>query len=216
MMLLRMYVLLSMMLLSVQFCAGVKVLRDWGVVAVNGDSTVSEVFHGVSSGQIESADGFHLPKQYADSPVSCSIAPTQTGKFQSIPVSIKVQNAVEFWKYLKFVLQCVSVLPTASKDAFVVLMKEAGRQMWLDKYDVTRKNNRQKLHNDIIECMREKKLGWSKENVLSAGNPFVMQLGDILAIPRLQSYKQKRPNLKRESVTTMSHTLFGILQQVGW
>ena len=49
-----------------QFCAGVKVLRDWGIVAVNGDSTVSEVFHGVSSGQIESADGFRLPKQYAD------------------------------------------------------------------------------------------------------------------------------------------------------
>ena len=40
-------VLLSMMLLSVQFCAGVKVLRDWGIVAVNGDSTVSEVFHEV-------------------------------------------------------------------------------------------------------------------------------------------------------------------------
>ena len=166
-----------MMLLSVQFCAGVKVLRDWGIVAVNGDSTVSEVFHGVSSGQIESADGFRLPEQYADSPVSCSIAPTQTGKFQSIPLSIKLQDAVEFGKYLKFVLQRVPVPPTASKDPFAVLMKEAGRQMWPDKYDVTRKNNRQKLHNDVIECLREKELGWSKENVLSAGKPFVTQFG---------------------------------------
>ena len=101
-----MYALLSMMLLSVQFCTGAKVLWDWGIVSVNGESTVSEVFHGVSSGLIESADGFRLPEQYADSPVSCSIAPAQTVKFQSIPLSIKVQDAVEFGKYLKF---CSSV-----------------------------------------------------------------------------------------------------------
>ena len=119
-------------------------------------------------------------------------------------------------------------------------MKEAGRLQWPEKYDVTRKNNRQKLHNDLIDCLQEKELGWSKENVLSAGKPFVTQLGEILwrldghheklaaqqcAIPSTflqfqgynvpETYKQKKPNLKRESVATMSQTLFGILQQVG-
>ena len=111
--------------------------------------------------------------------------------------------------------------------------------MWPDKYDVTRKNNCQQLHNDIIKSLQEKELGWSKKIVLSAGRPFVMQLCDILwqldghheklvaqqcAVPRRfsqfqgynvpESYKQKRPNLKRENVIAMSQTLFNILQQV--
>ena len=103
------------MLVSVQVCAGVTVLREWGILAVNGDSTFGEVFHGLSTGQIESADGFHLPEQYADSPVSCSIAPILLGKFESIPLSIKVQDAVEFG------------VPTTSKNDIDILMKEAGR-----------------------------------------------------------------------------------------
>ena len=103
-----------------------KVLREWGVVAVNGDSTIGEVFHGLSTGQIESADRFHLPRQYTNSLVSCSIAPTLLGKFQSIPLSIKVQDAVEFGKYFIFVLQCSTVRATTPKNALDVLMREAG------------------------------------------------------------------------------------------
>ena len=105
---------------------------------------------------------------------------TPSGKFQSIPLSIKVQDAVEFGKYLKFGLQYNAVWPTTSKNALEVLMKEVGRLMWPDMYDVTWKNNCQLLHNDIIKCLQKKQLGWSKENVLSAGKPFVAQLGEIL------------------------------------
>ena len=64
-----------------------KVLREWEILAVNSDSTV-EVFHGLSTGQIESADGFRLPEQYADSPVSCSIAPTLFGKVSASEESL--------------------------------------------------------------------------------------------------------------------------------
>ena len=227
------------MLVSVHLCAGAKVLRDWGIVDINSDSTVSEVFHGLTTGWIESADGFRHPEQYANSPVSCSIAPSQTGRFQSIPLNVKIQDAVEFGKFLKFVLQHSDEPPTLPKNAFAVLTKEAGRQMWPDKYELTRSNNRQKLHNDIIEYLRAKELGWSKENVLSAGKPFVTQLGDILwrldghhdklaaqqcAVPSIffgfqeynvpENYKQKRPNLKRENIAAMLQTLFDILQQV--
>ena len=52
--------------------------------------------------------------------------------------------------------------------------------MWPDTYNVPRKRNHQLLHNDIIKCLQEKQLGWSKENILSAGKPFVTQLGEIL------------------------------------
>ena len=48
-----------------------KVLSEWAVVAVNSDSTVSEVFHRMSVGQIETSDGFRLPQLYADSLGSC-------------------------------------------------------------------------------------------------------------------------------------------------
>ena len=97
------------------------------MLAVNGGSTVGEVFHRLSTGQLQSADGFLLPEQYADSPVTCSIAPNLSGMFQSIPFGVKVQEAVEFGKYFKFVLYCSGGQPTTSRNAFDVLIKEAGR-----------------------------------------------------------------------------------------
>ena len=65
------------MLVSIQVCCGAK---DWGLVTVNDDSTVLEVFQALCSGQIESADGFRLPEQYADSPVTCMIGQSQSAK----------------------------------------------------------------------------------------------------------------------------------------
>ena len=65
-----------LMLVYAQICAGIQVLREWGVLAVNGGSTVGEVFHGLSTGQIESANGFCLPQQYADCPmISAELRP---------------------------------------------------------------------------------------------------------------------------------------------
>ena len=52
--------------------------------------------------------------------------------------------------------------------------------MWPEKYEIARKNNRQKLHNDVIELLQEKNMGWTRQNVLSEGRPFVLQLTDIL------------------------------------
>ena len=95
----------SMILESVQVCAGAKVLCDCDVLSVNGDAIISEVFQGLCMGQIESADGFHLLQQYIDSPVSCAIAHSSTDQFQSISLSVKVQIAVEFGKYFKYVLR---------------------------------------------------------------------------------------------------------------
>ena len=113
-----------------QVCSGVKVICDWGVLSVNSDSTVGDVFQGICTGQLDSPDGFCLEEQYADCPVSCSIVSTQVEKFQSISLCVSVPNAVEFGKYLKFVLQYRAVGPTTSRNALDVLMNEAGRLMF--------------------------------------------------------------------------------------
>ena len=55
------------MLVSVRVCVGVKVLCEWGVLDVNSESTIGEAFHGISTGQVESPNRFHLPEQYTDS-----------------------------------------------------------------------------------------------------------------------------------------------------
>ena len=156
---------------------------------------------------------------------------------------MKVQNAVKFGKYFKFLLSMEQVTPHnaqgIAKNAFDILMSEGGRLVWPEKYEIARKNNQQKLHNDVIELLQEKNMGWTRQNVLSEGRPFVLQLTDILwqldghhktftaqtcPIPEFflkfqnynlpESYKRRRPNLKRESVTFMSQQLFNILQQV--
>ena len=96
-------------------------------------------------------------------------------------MSVKIQNAVEFGKYFKFVLQMEQVTPqTPTKNAYVVLMFEAGRLIWPEKYKIARKINRQKLHNNLIKLLQEKNVGWTKQNFLSKGRPFVLQLTDIL------------------------------------
>ena len=67
-----------------------------------------------------------------------------------------------------------------AKNAFDILMSEAGRLVWPEKYKIACKNNRQKLHNDVIELLQEKNMGWMRQNVLFEGRPFVLQLIDIL------------------------------------
>ena len=170
-----------MILISAQVCAGAKVLRNWGILPVNGECLISELFHGLCTGQIESADGFRLPDEFANSPLLCSVAQSQNGQFQSISLSIKVLDAVEFGKYFKFLLQgqCIMV-KSSSRNVFTVLMEGAGKLVWPDKIEIICKNNKQKLHNDLIDLLQQKELGWMKENVLSEGKPFVTQLVDIL------------------------------------
>ena len=142
-----------MMLVSAQVCSGVKVIRDWGVLSINSDSTLGHVFPGICTGQLDSPDSFRLEEQYADCPVSCNIMSIQVGKFQSISLCVSVQDVVEFGKYLKFVLRYRAVGPTMSRNALDVLINEPGQLMWPDTYDLARKNNCHQLHNDIIKFL---------------------------------------------------------------
>ena len=72
------------------------------------DSTLLAVFEALCSGQIESPDGWRLPDEYVDLPVTCMVAPKQAGRFQSIPITVKLEDAIEFGKYFKFLLQSPS------------------------------------------------------------------------------------------------------------
>ena len=49
---------------SVSPCSAVKVIRNWDVLSVNSDSTLGDVFNGISTGQLHSPDGFRLKQQY--------------------------------------------------------------------------------------------------------------------------------------------------------
>jgi len=91
-----------MILISVQVCAGVKVLRDWGILSVNGEYLINEVFEGLCTRLIEFADGFRLPDQYVN---SSSNSHSHYGHFQPISLTIKVVDGVEFGKYFEFLLK---------------------------------------------------------------------------------------------------------------
>ena len=93
-------------------------------------------------------------------------------RFQSISLSVKVLNAVEFGKYLKFLLQASRERSSSSRDVFTVLMEGAVKLVFPDKIDIIWKNNKQKLHNDLIDSLQQKGL--------SKGKPFVTQLVHIL------------------------------------
>ena len=103
---------LLVMLVSVQVCSGVKVIRNWGALG--------NVFRGICTGQLGSPDSFCLEEQYADCPVSCSIASTQVGKFQSIFLCVSVQDTVEFGQYLKFVVRYRTLGPTFRISSYLI------------------------------------------------------------------------------------------------
>ena len=69
-----------MVLISIQVCSGAKVIRDWGLVPVSDDSTLLAVFQALCSGQIESADGWQLPEEYVNSPITCLVAQSQSAR----------------------------------------------------------------------------------------------------------------------------------------
>lgn len=149
-----------------------------------------------------------------------------------------MQSSLE--SIFKFVLQYSCQSPASaqsSSDAFTVLMRAAGRLKWPDKYDVGAcKNNRHKLHNDLIDFFQKKRVGVDKRKCAFCWKAFcnavLWQLdghhaklaAQQCAVPSIlsefqgyntpESYKQRRENLKHEKVAAMSQILFGILQQV--
>jgi len=68
----------------------------------------------------------------------------------------------------------------ARRNAFTLLMEEAGKHVCPEKVDIVCKYNKQKLFNDVIDFLLKNKLGWTKDSVLSQGKSFASQLEDIL------------------------------------
>ena len=116
---------------------------------------------------VESGDGWPLPEEYSSSPIACMVARGQSGPFQSVPIAVKVCEVSEFGEFFKFLLQNSNQRQAAQtqQNASAVLMRNAGQLMWPDKYDNSRKTNQHQLHNDLIDFLQEKGLGWHKDNV---------------------------------------------------
>ena len=95
-----------MVILSVEICVGLKVLKNWGLHPVNEITTIagSTVFKQFSEHQMEGCSSFVFPDELQEQPFECYIAPATSGPFQSSYSSAKIGEIVSFGKYLKFVI----------------------------------------------------------------------------------------------------------------
>ena len=127
------------MVLVFKFVQGSKVLHQWGIISVSIDAKLSFVFKGLCSGDLDSADGWHLPEKYVNPPVTCMFGKSQTANFQS--PSTKVQEAIELGKYLNSLLQSPPPREVCvTQGASVLLMRSTKQLMWSAKYEFLRKN----------------------------------------------------------------------------
>ena len=63
------------------------------------------------------------------------VAQSQSTRIQSIPITVKLEEAIEIGKYFKFLLQSPSQPLVVKWDDITFLMKSAGQLMWPEKYD---------------------------------------------------------------------------------
>ena len=102
------------------------------------DAKLSVVFEGLCSGDLDSADGWHLPDKYVNPPVTCMVGKSQTANFQFL--STKVQEAIELGKYLNSLLQSPPREVCVTQDASILLMRFTKQLMLPAKYEFLRKN----------------------------------------------------------------------------
>ena len=117
-------------------------LHQWDIISVSIDEKFSVVFEGLHSGDLDSADGWHLPDKYVNPPVTCMVGKSQTANFKSL--STKVQEAIELGKYFNSLLQSPPPCEVCvTQDASVLLMRSTKQLMFPAKYEFLRKKKRQ-------------------------------------------------------------------------
>ena len=78
-----------MVILSVQICVGLKVLKNWGLHPVNEIATIAEVIKQFAEQQMEGYSSSVFPDELQDQPFECYIA-------------FAVSEVLLFGKYLKY------------------------------------------------------------------------------------------------------------------
>ena len=180
-------------LVSVQILCGVKVLRDWNVIAVDESWTLRRVFEGLANGMegLDEGDSWTLDAALFSSPLVCKVGTSRKGDFQRILLSLAVGDALEFGKYFRFILQgggegsgLGSVVKGSGRgptlDAFAIMLSAAADVHLPPLNTVATKNNLLLLKNDFVKYLQEKKLGWSADTVELHGTPFVRKMGEVL------------------------------------
>ncbi len=133
---------------------------------------------------LNTGDNFVLPAQYRDLSMRAEISAGPSAPAQTIPYTMKINDCVEFGKYLTFKLSSEGSEEKTTRDAFRVLFAAQRQQQLgatvLPKFmSLDRPNARFKLHNNIVHWLKENGLGWKKE-ALGLGDKFVTLLGDVL------------------------------------
>ncbi|XP_070571401.1 uncharacterized protein [Ptychodera flava] len=230
------------MFISIKVTTGAKVLRPFGLVDVNAQCSLTEVYQDLTRGVLSTGDRFILPNDYEQCCVEVLVSKELNGKFQSVPLTAKVTDCLDFGKYFQFTLNNdenptnKSTRPTV--NAFDLLLRSRGEKVWPAFRNIDRPNARFQLHNAIVRWLQGQDLGWQKQSK-SMGDQFVRVLGDCLWItdPHRQTFHQRscpipenfdifqgynlpqshkhvlKP-LNADELTSIAQQLFNILEQV--
>ena len=74
---------------------------------------------------------------------------------------------------------CINTFTYYNKDVFTMLMQASKNRDFLPQQQEVR-NNKVRLRNDIIEYLKNNRVGWSNDDVGSLGSQFVDSLTECL------------------------------------
>ena len=176
-----------MVVISIQVCVGLKVVKDWGLHPIIEHSTLEDIFKRLRSGELEGLSRVLLPDIPNDAEFKCLIAPSTRGPFQSVFNSAKVGDIVEFGKYLKYLIQSptertdnATQSVSLPRNAFQVLLDASRLTDALPNKMTSPRTARDELKNSVIDFLEDSNLGWSAAYVQVCGDRFVEILTEAL------------------------------------
>ena len=92
-------------LIYLQLLHGVKVLRDWTIISVDESWTLGHMFENLVDGSDgrDEGDSWTLDTALRGLPLVCKVGLSRKGDFQRILLSLTVDDALEFGKYVLLV-----------------------------------------------------------------------------------------------------------------
>ena len=163
---------------------GTKVVKAWYGCVVNESCTLSDVYTEYSSGKLDGA--LPIPEELLGAAVEAFVGPNKCS-LTRVNCECTVGDAVSaLGQYIEYSLMPLSVLredtqstSTVRSDAMAILMSGATEKS-PDKWVEVTPNRKLKLKNDVIDWLRDNKLGWEAAYAKQLGLSFVNILGNTL------------------------------------
>ena len=176
----------KMVVLSIQVCIRLKVVKDWGLHPIIEHSTLKDIFKHLQNGELEGAS--HVLLEIPDdADFKRLIAPSTKGPFQTVFNFAKVSDILEFGKYLKYLIQSptertdnATQSVSLPRNAFQVLLDSSHLTVVLPNKMTSPRTARDELENSIINFLKDNNLGWSAAYVKACGDRFVEILTEVL------------------------------------